>query len=217
MCCWSRGGSKQHGHGKRSKTFASQRGLSAHQRKHLGVSVSKARVQTARVAKDGGWTQAELATLDRIHDDLGGKFGFLEAAVSALPQYTKAQIQQKWRNLRKLRRKAVVKTPTAVVSGKLPDLRKELPPRAPVALVKEHLAKTLQAHSVDGVSPLTSSCRAINGYLRKVLAKLRRRCHPRIVSMGRTRPVRLVPMALDAMPCSCGTKRARSWPICSTP
>ena len=147
--------------------------------------VNKARAQTARAAKDSGWTQAELATLDRIHDDLGGNSGFLEAAVSVLPQYTKAQIQQKWRNLRRLRGKAVVKSPTAVVLGKLPDLRKELPPRAPVALVKEHLTKTLQAHSVDGVSPLTSSCRAINGYLRMVLVKLQRRCHTCVVSTGR--------------------------------
>ena len=146
---------------------------------------SKARERKAKAATVSGWTQAQLATLERVHNDLGGKSGFLEAAVSALPHYTKAQIQRKWRSLRRLRRKTVDKSPTAVALGKLPDITEELPPTAPVALVKEHLAKTLQVNSADGVSPLTSSCKATNRYLRKVLARLRIRGHARIGSTGR--------------------------------
>eukprot|EP00064_Thunnus_orientalis_P026168 superscaffoldBa00015598_g26652 len=100
------------------KSFSSQRSPLAHQRrKHLGLYVSKARERKAKTATDSGWTQAELATLERVHSDLGGKSGFLEAAVSALPHYTKAQIQRKWRSLRRLRRKTVDKSPTAVALG----------------------------------------------------------------------------------------------------
>eukprot|EP00064_Thunnus_orientalis_P024050 superscaffoldBa00009804_g24320 len=166
------------------KSFSSQRGLTAHQRrKHLGLYVSKVGARTVK-ATNGGWTQAELATLERVHSDLGGKSGFLEAAVLALPHYTKAQIQRKWRSLRRLRSKTADKSPAAVALVELPDLSEELPPRAPVALVKEHLTKTLQVNSADGVSPLTSSCKAINDYLRKVLARLRTRGHARIVSTG---------------------------------
>lgn len=166
------------------KSFSSQRGLTTHQkRKHLGLYVSKAGARTAK-ATDGGWTQAELATLERVHSDLGGKSGFLEAAVLALPHYTKAQIQQKWKSLRRLRSETADKSPAAAALAELPDLSEELPPRAPVALVKEHLTKTLQVNSADGVSPLTSSCKEINGYLRKVLARLRTRGRARIVSTG---------------------------------
>ena len=168
------------------KTFSSQRGLSVHERrKHLGVYVSKAREQKERETEVSGWSRAELATLESIHESLGGKTGFLEAAASALPHYTRAQIQNRWRNLRRLGRKPVDKSPTGVARDLLPNLEEELPPRAPVALVKEHLARTVRAVSVDSVPPLSSSCKAINRYLKEVLTKLRSRCHPRVVSTAR--------------------------------
>ncbi len=161
------------------KAFASQRGLTIHRRsKHAEVYFQELRSAGSPKKRPRGlWGAKDLTFLAKLLKERGGAPGFYSEAQKHLGTFTRQQIVDKCKQLKKRSSKHPT-APQGAQGGGTLDLswlREPLPPLPSVSGARLILGEALAPTAKAGhISPLTATLKSVNIYVKRMVRLMTR-------------------------------------------